>query len=92
MESQKFKPLIDKSFFIIWTPTLILLAAATVIAAFDLLAFLILLSVDVFTLYFLLSSIVGYVELREDTLFIKFGFILKKEIQYGKIREIKKRA
>lgn len=90
MTPKKFKPLIDKLFYIIWIPTLALIAVATFIASFDLLAFLILISVDVFTLYFLFSSLMGYAELREDTLFIKFGFILKKEIPYGKIREIKK--
>ncbi len=46
--------------------------------------------VDVFTYYFMVSSLVGYVELREHTLYVKFGFILKREIPYDKIRELNK--
>ena len=46
--------------------------------------------VCLFVLYFFISSLFGYVELREETLFIKFGFILKKEIPYSEIRGMKK--
>ena len=90
LESKIYKPLFDKSFYIIWIPTLLLLAVATFISASAVVALLILIATDVFTLYFLFSSLSAYAELREDTLFIKFGFILKREIPYGKIREIKK--
>ena len=74
----------------IWVPTVLLLIAATIITCFDIIPLLLMLSVDVFTLYFLVSPLVGYVELRPDTMFIKYGFILKREIPYAKIREIKK--
>ena len=90
MENKRFKPLFDKLFFIIWIPTSIIMIAMTVVFAFVPVALLIMIGVDLFTFYFLVSSIFGYVELREDTLFIKFGFILKQEIPYSKIRGVVK--
>lgn len=90
MENKVYKPLIDKSFYIIWVPTLILLAVSTVIATSAAAALLILIATDVFTLYFLFSSLSAYAELREDCLYIKFGFLIKREIPYSKIRGLKK--
>ena len=90
MENKRFKPLFDKLFFIIWIPTSILMIAVTVISSFFPITLLILISVDLFVFYFLFSSLFGYVELRKNTLFIKFGFILKREIPYSKIRGVAK--
>ena len=90
IETKIFKPAFDKLFYIIWIPTSALMLAATAISAFSLGAFLIMLSVDIFTFYFLFTSIFSYVELREHTLFIKFGFIIKREIPYRNIRGLKK--
>lgn len=86
MPNKRFKPLIDKTFYIIWIPTAVLLTAATVISLSSLLALLILIATDLFTLYFLLSSLAGYVELRDESVFIKLGFIMKLDIPYEKIR------
>ena len=41
-------------------------------------------------LYFAVSPLFGYVELRENTVFIRYGFILTREIDYLNIREMKK--
>ena len=82
----RYKPLLDKLFFIILIPTVILLVTGTVFAAFDTFALFIMIPVDLFALYFLVSPLFGYVELRENTLFIKFGFFMKREIAYEKIR------
>ena len=90
MENKIYTPKVDRLFYIIWIPTVLLLIAATIITCFDIIPLLIMLSVDIFTLYFLVSSLVGYVELRPDSLFVKYGFILKREIPYTNIREIKK--
>ena len=87
MENKRYKPLIDKIFWIIWVPTLLLVAVATVITSIDTVAFLIMLAIDMFTLYFLISPLFGYVELREETVFVKLGFFMKKEIPYKKIRD-----
>lgn len=82
----RYKPLLDKLFFIILIPTVILLVTGTVFAAFDTFALFIMIPADLFALYFLVSPLFGYVELRENTLFIKFGFFMKREIAYEKIR------
>ena len=90
MNNKRYRPLIDKLFWIIWIPTLALLAGVTVIGFFEISALFIMIFVDAFTLFFLISPLFGYVELRENSLFIKYGFILKKEIPYSKIRGIEK--
>ena len=92
MESVRFKPLFDKLYWITLIPTAVLMAALTVMAAVDspLTAVALALPIDIFTFYFFVSPIFGYVELREDSVFIKFGFILKREVPYGKIRGIEK--
>ncbi len=53
-------------------------------------ALFIILPVDFFTLYFIISPLFGYVEFREDTLFIKFGLLMKTEIPYKRIRGAEK--
>ena len=90
MENKRYKPLIGKMFSIIWVPTLILLFAATVISAQYITALLIMLATDIFTLYFLISPLFGYVELREDEVFVKLGFFTTVEIPYNKIRDVVK--
>ncbi len=90
MDSKRFKPLVDKLYLIICIPTALLLAALTTVAAFNPTALLVTIPVDLFVIYFLISPLFGYVELRKYTLYIKYGFILKKEIPYGKIRGVKK--
>ena len=88
--NKRFKPLIDKQFFIIWVPTSIILIAMTAISAMAPISLLITIPVDIFTYYFLFSSLAGYVELREESVYIKFGFIIKREIPYSKIRGVVK--
>ena len=91
MKYKRFKPKLDKLFWIILIPTAIFLIAMTVIPAiFAPEALFFTVPVDMFVAYFLISSLFGYAELREETLFIKFGFILKKEIPYSKIRGMEK--
>ena len=45
----------------------------------------------IFIGFFLISPCFGYVELREETRFVKFGFFLKREIPYKSIRGIEKK-
>ena len=90
MPQRRYKPKYDKIFWWTWIPTVGLLIAATVIAALEPTALFIVIPTDAFTLYFLFSSLVGYAELRERSVFIKFGFILKREIPYAKIRGVTK--
>ena len=86
----RFKPLIGKMFWIIWLPTIALMAVATAISVSATLALIILIATDIFVLYFFLTSLAGYVELRENTLFVKLGFILKIEIPYERIVRVSK--
>ena len=88
MENVRFKPQIDRLFWFIWIPTVILLAVCTVIACTSVVALLIMLATDIFTLYFLISPLFGYVELREQTVYVKFGFFMSREIEYSRIRTV----
>ncbi len=91
MKYQKFKPKLDKLFWTIAIPTEILVFGITLITAISHWKTLFLmLPITLFITYFLISPLFGYVELREDTVFIKYGFFLKKEIRYDKIRGIEK--
>ena len=90
MENKRYKPLIGKMFWVIWIPTLIFLAVVTIMSAAYISALLIMLATDIFTVYFLVSSLVGYVELREESVFVKLGFFTTREIPYNKIRDVSK--
>ena len=64
MENKRFKPLIDKGFLIIWVPLIIFLAVATALSIVGTVALCIMIATDLFTLYFLVSPLFGYAELR----------------------------
>lgn len=86
MTSKRFKPMTDKMFFGILIPTLVLLVGCTALAFPAPSALFVILPTDLFVIYFLLSPLFGYVEVRDDTVFIKLGFFMKREIPYAKIR------
>lgn len=88
MENVRFKPRIDRLFWFIWIPTVIMLAVGTVISCSSVVALLIMIATDIFTLYFLISPLFGYVELRRQTVYIKFGFFMSREIEYARIRAV----
>lgn len=88
MENRRFKPLIDKTYYMIWIPTMIVLVLCTAAACFSLGSILVMAFTDLFAIYFLITSLFGYVELREEVVFVKLGLIMSREIPYGKIREI----
>ena len=90
MNPSKFKPKTDKFYMSIIISTILLLAGGTALAAFEPIALLIMIPTDALTVYFLFSPFFGYAELRENTLFIKFGFFIKREIPYAKIRSVEK--
>jgi len=68
MERRRFKPLVDKLFFILFIPTLLLLIAITVVGAFAPLSLLVVIPLDLFVLYFFVSPFFGYVEMRKTSL------------------------
>jgi hypothetical protein len=86
MKVKRYKPSLDKTFLITIISTLTFLAASTVVSAFEPISLLITIPVDLFCAYFLISPLFGYVELRDDAVFIKYGFIMTKEIPYSSIR------
>ena len=90
MQSKRYRPKIGKMFYIIWIPTAVLLAVCTWLSFAAPIGFAIMLATDLFTLYFLFTSLFGYVELREETVYVKFGLLTEKEIPYTSIRDISK--
>ncbi len=85
-----FKPRVDRLYFIILIPTLIIILGATALAFFAPTALFITVPVDLFVLYFFISPLFGRVELREESVYIKYGFIMGREIPYAKIRAVEK--
>jgi hypothetical protein len=81
---------VDKIYICIWIPTIVLIAAAVILACFEPPALIIMIPTLLFVVYFFVSPLFGYVELREETVFIKFGFILTREVAYSKIRSVTK--
>ena len=90
MENKKYRPCFDKLFWWSVIPTVAIMIAMTVVSAFAPISLLITIPIDIFVAYVLVSPLFGYVELRESTVYIKFGLILKKEIPYNKIRKLQK--
>ena len=91
MENKRYKPLVDGMWLGIIIPTgLVLLAAVIASAILDPAGLAILIPTFLFTLYFLIGPFFGYVELREETVFIKYGLFLKREIPYKRVRAIVK--
>ncbi len=88
LENERFKPLVDKLFWIIVIFTSAVMIGLTVAAVFEPVILWGALPADLLVAYFLVSPLFGYVELRVDSVFIKFGFILKREIPYKSIRGV----
>lgn len=87
---RRFKPMLDGCFYLIWVPLSLMMIILTIISVSYLAALIIMAITDIFVFYFLFSTLSAYVELREDTMLVKFGFIIKREIAYSRIREISK--
>ena len=89
MKPQKYKPHIDKLFWIISLPTISLVLGVSIFATVTQITMLfVMVPIDLFVIYFIISPLFGYAELREKSLFIKYGIILKKDIPYDKIRAV----
>ena len=90
MENKRYKPYFDKLFWWSVFPTAAIMIAMTVISAFAPISLLVTIPIDVLVAYVLISPFFGYVELRENSVYIKFGLLFKKEIPYNKIRKLQK--
>ena len=93
METKRYKPLVGGTWLGIIIPIeLIMLAAIVLIIIFDPMGLWIMIPTLLFVLYFFVSPFFGYVELREETVFIKYGIFLKREIPYKRVRAVVKGA
>jgi hypothetical protein len=90
METKRYKPLIDKMFYIISIPTILLMATLTVICAIAHITLVSVIFVDILVVYLIVSPLFGYVELRENEVFVKFGLYNSRKIPYDTIRGVKK--
>ena len=90
METKRYKPLIDKMFYIISIPTILLMATLTVICAMAHITLVSVIFVDILVIYLIVSPLFGYVELRENEVFVKFGLYNSRKIPYDTIRGVKK--
>lgn len=88
MQTKRYKPKVDKLFFMIFIPTNIMLVGALILALFEPISLFIVIPVFLFCNYFLTTSLFGYVELGDSEIVIKYGFFMKKSIPYSKIRGI----
>ena len=91
MENKRYKPKVDKLFYFIMIPTMIIVLSPVIICGILVPTTLfITVPILLFTTYFLITTLFGYAELRESSLFIKYGFFISREIPYDKIRGIEK--
>jgi len=86
MVNERYKPLIDKLYWVILASTVAILLFMTAVASFSQIALFITIFADLTVIYFFVSPLFGYVELRENSVYIKYGLLLSKEIPYEKIR------
>ena len=90
MSNQRFKPKFDKVYWVSFALSMVYIIAMTAISFMHLTVFWITGAVNLVLIWVLLSPWFGYVELREKTVFIRFGFLLHREIPYEKIRKTEK--
>ena len=87
MKNQRYLPLIDRMFVILVVSILAIVLTPTIICGIEAPSTLfITIPILLFSLYFIVSPLFGYVELGEESLFIRYGFIMTKEITYDSIR------
>ena len=91
MQSKKYTPLVDKLFYLLSLITLLVVLTPTVVCGIlEPSTLFITLPIFIFTAYFFVSPLCGYVELRDGGLYIKYGFIVSRTIPYEKIRRIER--
>ena len=88
---RRFKPLVDAVYLVMCVPILLLPIALAVLPVLSPFGRITCALFAIFVFYFVVSPFFGYVELRESTVYIKYGIILKKEIPYGAIRGVERK-
>ncbi len=88
--NKRFKPKLDKYYWTLWAIiNLVVGVPLALLSVFEPFTLFIFVPTILFCDYFLISPLFGYAELRADSLFIKYGFFLKKTIPYDRIRDLK---
>jgi hypothetical protein len=90
MQKKRYKPLFDRVYLAIWIPLMLFMLVMTAFSFSEPVALWIMIPTDLFVLYFFVSPLFGFVELKDSSVFIKFGFFMTREIPYAKIRGLKK--
>ncbi len=92
MSNKRFKPLVDKLYLLMLIPTALIMLTVNALPIFHptTLGLFIIIPTDLLVVYFFVSPLFGYVELGENSMLIKYGFFLKREIPYVKIRSLEK--
>ena len=91
MQPKRYKPFIDRFFCILASITFVIVSLPIILCAIPAPSTLfITVPIFLFAAYFLVSPLFGYVELRESTVFIKYGFFMSKEIPYANIRAVER--
>lgn len=88
---KKYKPKVDKLFYILLVVINVISLAILIIPQLFYLSFesfIFSIIVILFINYFLISPLFGYIEIKETSIFIKYGIILKKEIPFNKIKKL----
>ncbi len=90
---KRYKPKFDKLYFWITVPTLAIVLGALVLTGVihAIGGTIVMAATLLFTAYFLISPCFGYVDLRQTSVFVRFGFFLTREIPYEKIRGVEKK-
>ena len=91
MQPKRYRPELDKCYGWISISISALMLIFTVAMTFlDPRSLFFDIPITLFVAFFTVSPLFGYAEFRESSLFIKFGFFLKREIPYEKIRGVEK--
>ena len=91
MKNKRYHPLFDRLYWILFMTTLSMVLIPMVICGvFSPNTLLVMVPIFLFVLYFFISPFFGYVEFRDHSLLIRYGFFMKREILYHKIRSVQK--
>ena len=89
MEIKRYSPKVDRYYIgIAILANLLVVVPTLIVSFFDVSGLYILIFTLLFVNYFIFSPFFGYVELREDAVFVKYGVFLKRTIPYSKIRGV----
>lgn len=91
MKTDVYTPRLDGLFWWITVPTALIMLGTTIGLAISYPpSMFFMIPMCLLVAYFFVSPLFGYVELRDDCVFVRFGFFTKREIPYSSIRGVQK--